>query len=119
MRAQCRYWLIAHREKNCVETEPTVPEGTRLKELEREVQELMTEAQLLEKRWLKYRGGVEEESRNRFTISKKLSPSSGAVVLRVSGFGGAGKSALARELNRVVYGVAVRLRRRAAARSAH
>ena len=72
-----RSWLIEHREENGrTETEPTFPEGTRLKELAREVQELETEAQLLEKRWPKYRAGAEAESRNDFTASKKTEPTS-------------------------------------------
>ena len=43
-------WLIKHREANSgTETELTVPERARLKELEREVQELKAEAQFLKK----------------------------------------------------------------------
>jgi len=45
-----RNWLIKHREANGgTETELTVPERARLKELEREVQELKAEAQFLKK----------------------------------------------------------------------
>jgi len=43
-------WLIKHREANGgSETELTIPERARLKELEREVQELKAEAQFLKK----------------------------------------------------------------------
>ena len=45
-----RNWLIKHREANGgTETELTVPERARLKELERKVQELKAEAQFLKK----------------------------------------------------------------------
>jgi transposase len=45
-----RNWLNNHREANGgTETELTVPERARLKELEREVQELKAEAQFLKK----------------------------------------------------------------------
>lgn len=45
-----RNWLIKHREANGgTETELTIPERARLKELEREVQELKAEAQFLKK----------------------------------------------------------------------
>jgi len=45
-----RNWLIKYREAHGgTETELTVPERARLKELEREVQELKAEAQFLKK----------------------------------------------------------------------
>jgi len=45
-----RNWLIKYRDANGgTETELTVPERARLKELEREVQELKAEAQFLKK----------------------------------------------------------------------
>jgi len=45
-----RNWLIKHREANGgAETELTVPERARLKELEREVHQLKAEAQFLKK----------------------------------------------------------------------
>jgi transposase len=45
-----RHWLIKYRDANGgTETELTIPERARLKELEREVQELKAEAQFLKK----------------------------------------------------------------------